>query len=536
MRYVDLHRIVAWSQVRKPFLALGGLSWSLELGTGTLHIGARRIPLPEGWIHADPDARLIRPMLDSLQQTLATAPRITASEQWRKQWTWNGKIRENVHRTRKSSTAIPDFIRDRLSELVRSSVRELNIAFGPSWAGVAPFMSALEDAFIQTLMSSAECAGMNDAMDLLLLRHDEDVLRLVDAMDTDSVLLRDISRLERTLRHARSRWPEGQKHLVDWIPFAGGPTQPSDAMSVHAWLREQGLSRTSLSRLHRLPGQALERLHAVWVRDYPPDLTACFRWLNRLLSLAAQHDGELAPEGLLLGCAIAGSAGIVASGLDCPQNQRHSVNYFTEPMHGLWKIDHSLAATYATTVLKAVIASAGSHLLDIEGDVSQVRDWIRGRLQDDQAPRLTRKDLGPDWATLMRRQQRWHLERRPTVLEAQAGGISVWNEPCADFVFGYCAIVGLRNSRDLFEEGSAMHHCVYGYRSDCASGKSRIFSIRNAATGKRIGTAEFKKRKREWQLVQYRGLQNRQLIGPDCRALDARQEGAINELARRLNS
>lgn len=73
-------------------------------------------------------------------------------------------------------------------------------------------------------------------------------------------------------------------------------------------------------------------------------------------------------------------------------------------------------------------------------------------------------------------------------------------------------IVPLTSTRDLKEEGEAMKHCVGGYSGKCVEGISRIFSIRNPGTGKRLATLELVRQRGkdkaptgEWRIAQVRG-------------------------------
>lgn len=53
-----------------------------------------------------------------------------------------------------------------------------------------------------------------------------------------------------------------------------------------------------------------------------------------------------------------------------------------------------------------------------------------------------------------------------------------------------CVFTALRSGRELWEEGKAMHHCVASYARDVIRGTSRIYSIADAATGKRLATLD----------------------------------------------
>lgn len=81
-------------------------------------------------------------------------------------------------------------------------------------------------------------------------------------------------------------------------------------------------------------------------------------------------------------------------------------------------------------------------------------------------------------------------------------------------VNGY-QVVALNTGRALYEDGRAMHHCVYSYAGDIIRGRARIFSVRDK-DGKRVATIEYNKMVTSglritgshtvaWQVVQAKG-------------------------------
>lgn len=69
--------------------------------------------------------------------------------------------------------------------------------------------------------------------------------------------------------------------------------------------------------------------------------------------------------------------------------------------------------------------------------------------------------------------------------------------------------VPLTSSRDLFQEGKIMHHCVAGYDARCLNvyRPSRLFSVRDEQ-GARVATAEIVRVQDQWQATQVRGYCN----------------------------
>jgi hypothetical protein len=70
--------------------------------------------------------------------------------------------------------------------------------------------------------------------------------------------------------------------------------------------------------------------------------------------------------------------------------------------------------------------------------------------------------------------------------------------------------LALRSGKALFEEGLAMHHCVASYARDVVIGSSRIYSIIDAKTGRRLATVELTQHrsKQGWIPVQCKGPAN----------------------------
>ena len=117
---------------------------------------------------------------------------------------------------------------------------------------------------------------------------------------------------------------------------------------------------------------------------------------------------------------------------------------------------------------------------------------------------------------LLRRVQEWHeaLSREKKARKAQwaPSGLPAleWKTAEAgDPQRKHWRMVELLNSRELADEGNAMHHCVGTYDYSCASGRVSIWSLRceDAKGNWRILTVEVENRTR--RIVQARGIYNR---------------------------
>lgn len=85
---------------------------------------------------------------------------------------------------------------------------------------------------------------------------------------------------------------------------------------------------------------------------------------------------------------------------------------------------------------------------------------------------------------------------------------TTWESALQEGMYAGYEVVPLTTGIALAEEGSEMRHCVAGYVDMCASGESRIFSIRK--TGKRLATLEIgaPRGPMSWQVQQVRGKCN----------------------------
>jgi hypothetical protein len=101
-------------------------------------------------------------------------------------------------------------------------------------------------------------------------------------------------------------------------------------------------------------------------------------------------------------------------------------------------------------------------------------------------------------AVLLRGMQRWHAELRDaaarrTALQYGPQFDERWaaSLPATSFEgnseHGDYAVSELRSFRELFEEGQAMHHCVFTYAHIARAGTVSIWSLRVTQAGREVG-------------------------------------------------
>lgn len=136
-------------------------------------------------------------------------------------------------------------------------------------------------------------------------------------------------------------------------------------------------------------------------------------------------------------------------------------------------------------------------------DLAGVLRWI-----DTVAPELDNNQRTANWA--------WFLEQfRNNRLEIEFGRRrnNTWESllDTTEVKVGKqkFTFVPLTSSRDLFQEGQIMHHCVASYDTYCLNERrpSRLFSVRDEQ-GARIATAEIFRNHDRWQAGQVRGYCN----------------------------
>jgi hypothetical protein len=134
------------------------------------------------------------------------------------------------------------------------------------------------------------------------------------------------------------------------------------------------------------------------------------------------------------------------------------------------------------------------------------------------------------WGALMGMQRRWHEAMLTREFEQSGRGGQSWEAALPSCSEGAFSATPLASARDLFEEGRAMHHCVFSYADRCLSGVNRIVSIRK--NGARVATMELTAQSaqgnaiqiqadgsnahepRAWSIVQNQGPCNAKLTDP----------------------
>lgn len=114
-----------------------------------------------------------------------------------------------------------------------------------------------------------------------------------------------------------------------------------------------------------------------------------------------------------------------------------------------------------------------------------VMDWLRmGR------PQFDKNQKKMSWESIMRKQHEWHEQRAIEEAQRQAelavrwgrtppkSRFFTWESLVGETAIGKYTVVPLTDSKQLYDEGQAMHHCVSGYDGFCNQGRSRIFGIR----------------------------------------------------------
>lgn len=89
-----------------------------------------------------------------------------------------------------------------------------------------------------------------------------------------------------------------------------------------------------------------------------------------------------------------------------------------------------------------------------------------------------------DWETVMRRASRWKEAEDRRL----AAGREHWVSALGVRHYGDFDVVPLSDSFMLWLEGMEMHHCANRFTKACLDGSKRMFSIRSAASGRRLAT------------------------------------------------
>jgi len=170
-------------------------------------------------------------------------------------------------------------------------------------------------------------------------------------------------------------------------------------------------------------------------------------------------------------------------------------------------------------VFKAAVVAFKKRKLKLAdfGEYNLIFDWLH------RVPEASTK--GATWASLMRKQHAWHMEfaRQEMLRRKEEGGCLGWAPFVQSLVQKDLDAVSLNTSDDLWEEGTAMDHCVGGYDQQCYANVSRIYSIRRA--GERVATLEIRKVGGKLTIGQLYGYHNRRIT-----------DKAVNLFAKRVLS
>lgn len=160
-------------------------------------------------------------------------------------------------------------------------------------------------------------------------------------------------------------------------------------------------------------------------------------------------------------------------------------------------------------------AAAGASTRFIRDDLGYLVDWWIAEAGT--APLVP---SNATYASLIRRQQRWHqlvILRYPEHLQQ-------WHSALAAHESAGVRAVPLTDSLMLAREGMDMRHCVASYARDCAAGHTRIFALEATGSGERA-TLELRRRASLW----FAG----QLKGPCNGEVSAEMRGAAERIAAR---
>lgn len=117
---------------------------------------------------------------------------------------------------------------------------------------------------------------------------------------------------------------------------------------------------------------------------------------------------------------------------------------------------------------------------------------------------------GATWKSLHRRSDEWH---RALLISVDPDKDVRWPALLPVFETGQFLAVELNTGLSLAEEGLEQRHCIGTYANACASGATRVFSLRHH--GRRAATLELQRRHDgSWRMVQIRGKANSAIREP----------------------
>jgi hypothetical protein len=135
---------------------------------------------------------------------------------------------------------------------------------------------------------------------------------------------------------------------------------------------------------------------------------------------------------------------------------------------------------------------------------------------------------GVTWRSLCRRSDDWH---RALLITVDPDKDVRWPALLPVYATGPFLAVELDSGFLLAEEGLEQRHCIGTYANACASGATRVFSLRH--NGRRAATVELQRGHDEtWHMVQIRGKANTVVRDPALLEAAGRLAQAYSEAAR----
>lgn len=135
---------------------------------------------------------------------------------------------------------------------------------------------------------------------------------------------------------------------------------------------------------------------------------------------------------------------------------------------------------------------------------------------------------GATWRSLCRRSDAWH---RALLVTVDPDKDVRWTALLPRYHTGPFVAVELDSGSLLAEEGLEQRHCIGTYVNACASGATRVFSLRR--NGRRTATLELQRNHDgSWRMVQIRGKANTVILDPAMLAAADQVALAYSEAAR----
>ncbi len=135
---------------------------------------------------------------------------------------------------------------------------------------------------------------------------------------------------------------------------------------------------------------------------------------------------------------------------------------------------------------------------------------------------------GVTWRSLCRRSDEWH---RALLITVDPDKDVRWPALLPVYTTGPFVAVELDSGFLLAEEGLEQRHCIGTYANACASGATRVFSLRHK--GRRAATLELQRGHDDaWRMVQIRGKANTVVQDPALLEAAGRVAQAYSEAAR----